>query len=141
MKVSLIIKEALNLLRATLPMTIEIQASLESKNDVVWADQVQIHQVVMNLCTNAYQVMQKTGGILSVSLEAIQIKADQNESTSHLQKGPYLLLTVQDTGTGMVPWVQARIVEPYFTTKVAGEGTGLGLSVVTRHRYSFGRCH
>jgi PAS domain S-box-containing protein len=129
-KVSLIIKEALNLLRATLPTTIEIQASLESKDDVVWADQVQIHQVLMNLCTNAYQVMQKTGGILSVSLEAVQIKANQNESTSRLQKGPYLLLTVQDTGTGMAPWVQARIFEPYFTTKVAGKGTGLGLSVV-----------
>jgi PAS domain S-box-containing protein len=130
-KVSFIVKEALELLRASLPTTIDIRTSFESTNDVVWADQVQIHQVVMNLCTNAYQAMQKRGGVLSVSLESIQIKATQNQSTARLQEGTYLLLTVKDTGTGMAPWVQARIFEPYFTTKGTGEGgTGLGLSVV-----------
>jgi two-component system cell cycle sensor histidine kinase/response regulator CckA len=129
-QLDLIIKEALNLLRATFPTTIEIRAHIESESGVILADPTQVHQVVMNLCTNAYQAMRKEAGVLEVSLEAVEVDAKLAKTQPDLHPGSYLRLSVRDTGPGLEPEVMKRIFEPYFTTKGPGEGTGLGLAVV-----------
>ena len=127
-QIHLIIKEALKLLRASLPSTIEINENIRAFGKVL-ADPTQIHQIMMNLCTNASHAMTEDGGELSVSL--LQVKAiDEPFVPRNLSPGPYLKLTVSDTGCGMMPDVISRIFEPYFTTKGIGKGTGLGLSMV-----------
>jgi len=130
--VSLIAKEVLKLLRSTLPATIEIQQDISSsfQSDIVLADPTQIHQVLLNLCTNAAHAMRTKGGVLSVKVAEIQTSATMIHDTPDLQFGPYVMLSVSDTGHGMDKATSERIFEPYFTTKVQGEGTGLGLSVV-----------
>jgi PAS domain S-box-containing protein len=123
-----IVKETLRFMRASLPTTIEIREHFEAVGMVV-ADPTQIHQVIMNLCTNAAHAMEPGGGVLEVLLTETTIdKAETpaNDATG----GRYVLLSVSDTGTGMPPEVQDRIFEPYFTTKPTGKGTGLGLAVV-----------
>jgi PAS domain S-box-containing protein len=126
-----LLKEALKFLRASLPSSIEIRQSIACDSDVVLADPTQIHQVVMNLCTNAGHAMRERGGVLSVALEA----ADLEESLimknyADLSPGRYVRLLVSDTGHGMSGEILEHIFEPYFTTKEKGEGTGLGLAVV-----------
>ncbi|HIJ91042.1 MAG: PAS domain-containing protein [Desulfobulbaceae bacterium] len=128
MQVSLIIKEALKMLRATLPTTITIKQNITSDGKVL-VDATQIHQVIMNLCTNAYHTMRETGGTLTVSLKEVAIEAEDYAS-ANLSPGNYLKLEVSDTGCGMDPKMQEKIFEPYFTTKKPGEGTGLGLAMV-----------
>jgi len=125
-----IIKEALKMLRASLPSTIEIQQNITAESGVILADPTQIHQIVMNLCTNAYQAMEETGGVLTVSLAEIEYEASGMGKDTELASGKYLQLTVSDTGQGMESHVMERIFDPYFTTKKPGEGTGLGLAVV-----------
>jgi PAS domain S-box-containing protein len=124
-QVKLIVKEVLKLLRATLPTTIDIRQDIQS-DSIVMADPIHIHQILMNLCTNASQAIQEKGGILEVSLADIEIDARDAD----LLPGTYLKLTVSDTGEGMTSEVMGRIFEPYFTTKGKGEGTGMGLAVV-----------
>jgi len=121
--------EALKLLRASLPTTIEIHQTIES-NSAVLADLTQIHQVVMNLCTNASHAMQEEGGRLEVSLADVEIDRDFAARHPGFLPGLYLQLSVKDTGHGMSPDVLNRIFDPFFTTKEKGEGTGMGLSVV-----------
>ncbi len=128
--IALIIKEALKLLRASLPTTIEIRQNIQSNLGTVLADPTQIHQVLMNLCTNASHSMRQEGGILNVSLEIITFDQDQKVYYPDLKPGEYFKLSVSDTGCGIPPDVLPRIFDPYFTTKEVGEGTGLGLSVV-----------
>ncbi len=130
LRISIIVKEALKLLRASLPTTIEIRRNLEADTQIVKADPTQIHQVLMNLCTNAAHAMRDTGGVLEVSLTTLDM--DEIMATAHpdLEAGPYLELKVADTGLGMSPEILERIFDPYFTTKEKGEGTGLGLAVV-----------
>jgi PAS domain S-box-containing protein len=125
-----IVKESLKLLRASLPATIEIRQDIGTDEAIVLADPTQIHQIIMNLCTNAAQAMRENGGILEVGLH--QVQADQDLCAAHpdLRPGPCVALTVGDTGCGMTQDVLDRIFEPYFTTKEKGEGTGLGLAVV-----------
>jgi signal transduction histidine kinase/CheY-like chemotaxis protein len=123
-----IIKEALKLLRASLPTTIDMNIELSSKEILVVADLTQIHQVIMNLCTNAGHAM-PDGGKLSVTLEMIWLDSQQEKCLT-LPSWFYGRLTVADTGIGMTPEVLERIFDPYFTTKAPGSGTGLGLSVV-----------
>jgi len=118
------------MLRASLPATIEIKQEITA-NGLVLADPTQIHQVIMNLCTNAYQAMRETGGVLGVSLMGVTIgEEDSKVASSELASGDYVLLEVSDSGNGMDHATLVRIFEPYFTTKATGEGTGLGLSVV-----------
>ena len=127
----LVIKEALKLLRASLPSTIEIREEISTECGAVLADPTQLHQIIMNLCTNAYQAMREKGGVLGVSLMKVTIGEEDNKvASSELAPGDYVLLEVSDTGCGMDHATMARIFEPYFTTKATGEGTGLGLSVV-----------
>ena len=125
-----IVKEALKLLRASLPTTIKIQQKIEKNTGVIKADPTQFHQVLMNLCTNAAHAMHEKDGVLKISLGNIDL--DQKDTARHpeLKPGPYLKLSVSDTGDGIQPEAQDRIFDPYFTTKEKGEGTGLGLAVV-----------
>jgi signal transduction histidine kinase/CheY-like chemotaxis protein len=128
-KLSRIVKEALKLLRPALPSTIEIKLALETESDIL-ADPTQLHQVVMNLCTNAYHAMQEDGGVLTVSLSEIFLDERTLALYAGLEKGTYLKLTIHDTGCGMDDACKERIFDPYFTTKDKNKGTGLGLSVV-----------
>lgn len=128
LQISLIIKEALKMLRASIPTTVEIRQDISSEGTVL-ADPSQIHQVIMNLCTNAYQAMGETGGILAVSLREITID-EKDEGYGELVPGRYLKFEVSDTGCGISSAIREKIFEPYFTTKKTGEGTGLGLAVV-----------
>ena len=126
-QIQFVLKEAYKLLRASLPATIEMRQRIDNDCPPVMADATQIHQVIMNLCTNAYHAMQKTGGSLTVSLEETHITDLEDPE---LDVGSYVHLRVSDTGTGIPPEIQTRIFEPYFTTKEKGEGTGLGLATV-----------
>jgi signal transduction histidine kinase/BarA-like signal transduction histidine kinase len=129
-QVSLIINETLKMLRASLPTTIEIQSKVDIDSGFVWADPSKLHQVVMNLCTNAYHAVRQTGGVLGVKLMESGVGDDLIETYPHLSPGPYLKLSISDNGHGMEAGVMERIFEPYFTTKGPGEGNGLGLAVV-----------
>lgn len=127
--VKLIVKEAIKLLRASLPSTIDIKLSIGS-DSMVMGDPTQIHQIIMNLCTNAGHAMQEHGGVLKVDLSNSKHNSEPTTHYPDLNPGHYLVLTVSDTGYGMPLEVLARIYDPFFTTKKKGEGTGMGLSVV-----------
>jgi len=130
LRVHFIVKEALKLLRASIPTSIEIQSELNEDCGPIKGDPTQIHQVVMNLCTNAYHAMAESGGTLKVSMEEIVIGIDDMLENIGMKYGPHVHLRVSDQGVGMEPAVLERIFEPYFTTKEPGKGTGLGLSVI-----------
>ncbi len=127
-----VVQEALKLLRPSLPTTIEIRSeiALSPENEVIFADQTEIHQVLMNLCANAAHAMRARGGVLLVRLSYLVVSDFQYSLHPDLEPGPYVCLSVSDTGDGIDPAVVDRIFDPYFTTKAIGEGTGLGLSVV-----------
>jgi len=125
-----ILKEPLKLLKASLPSTIEIKQDIESEDAMVMANATQIHQVVMNLCTNAAHAMREKGGTLFVSLTEVEVGPNRTTRNLDLNPGPYLKLTVSDTGVGIEPEIMKRIFDPYFTTKPLGEGTGMGLAIV-----------
>lgn len=129
-EVHVIIKEALKLLRATIPSTIEIKQQISPQCGYVMANPTQVHQVLMNLCTNAYHAMRETGGTLGVSLMPKEITSHDILKNINLRPGPYMMLEVSDTGVGMDKETISRVFEPYFTTKSKGEGTGMGMSVV-----------
>jgi two-component system cell cycle sensor histidine kinase/response regulator CckA len=130
LQLHLIIEEALKLIRAMLPATIEIHQDIIRESGTVLADPIQIHQVVMNLCSNAHHAMREKGGELRVSLASLEIGAAETGKYPELNPGSYLKLTVADTGHGMEPETIERIFDPYFTTKAREKGTGLGLAVV-----------
>ncbi|MGE0086724.1 MAG: PAS domain S-box protein [Desulfococcaceae bacterium] len=125
-----IIAEALKLLKAGLPSSIEIRQHIDSPCGPVFADPVQIHQIVMNLGTNAFHAMEKNGGILNVELREIFMGPDDVKHHTDMETGHYIRLMISDTGEGMDPFTMGRIFDPYFTTKKQGKGTGLGLAVV-----------
>lgn len=124
-----VINEAINLLRSSIPSTIEIEKELGSKSFSL-ADPTKMHQVIMNLCTNAYHAMRKTGGKLTISLKDIKIEKPKYLRDRIIPPGNYILLEVRDTGQGMDPLTIEKAFDPYFTTKKVGEGTGLGLAIV-----------
>lgn len=124
------VREALRLLRATLPSSIEIRQELTDDSGMILSDATQIHQVVVNLCTNAAQAMGEKGGVLEVRLDTCEIKEETPADVGVLRKGLYTRLSVRDTGCGISPAMLPSIFDPFFTTKEFGEGTGLGLSIV-----------
>ncbi|WP_300458913.1 cache domain-containing protein [Desulfobacula sp.] len=125
----LVVKEALKLLRSSIPTTIEISENIVS-TAMVLADPTQIHQVMMNLCTNAYHAMEKTGGILTIRVREREILNTTDIFSHVIPPGRYLELEIIDTGIGMDEETLSKAFDPYFTTKAAGKGTGLGLSLV-----------
>ena len=128
-KAYLQVKEALKLLRSSIPSTIEIKETIGTRS-MILADPTKIHQIVMNLCTNAYHAMMDKGGILKVSLKDIEISEPKHKGDKNIALGKYLQLQVSDTGHGMDNETLEKAFDPYFTTRRAGEGTGLGLALV-----------
>lgn len=129
LKIHLIIKEALKLIRSSIPTTIDIKIDIQS-NSMVMADPTQMHQVIMNLCTNAYHSMLETGGILSVRLQEVGIGQLMDQPVDLPGPSPYLKIEVKDTGHGMDKHTLGKAFDPYFTTKEVGRGTGFGLALV-----------
>jgi len=125
-----IVQEALGMVRATLPSSIEIQSVLAIDSAVIFADPTQIHQVIMNLCTNAEQAMREEGGVLSLAVTSVEVTEHSIHAFPEFKPVTYLQLSIQDSGKGMPCHVLDRIFEPFFTTKELGKGTGLGLAVV-----------
>lgn len=123
---SLIIKEAIKLLRATLPVTAELNQHIITGKTLIQADPTEIHQIITNLCTNAFHALPGEQGTITVGLDEISIPEDDHG----VKAGQYMQLTVSDTGCGMEPATLSNIFDPFFTTKEKGQGTGLGLSVV-----------
>ena len=125
-----LIKESVKFLRSSLPSTIEIRQHIDEHCGAIMADATQMHQVIVNLCTNAYHSMREQGGVLELTLNQVVLSPMDLDQFPGMEPGRYLHLSISDTGSGMTREVIERIFEPYFTTKEKGEGTGLGLSVV-----------
>jgi signal transduction histidine kinase len=125
-----LVKEALKLLRASIPSTIEIRAEISPEAGMIMADPTQIHQVLLNLCTNAVHAMEGGMGVLSIRLSPEVLDAAAARAAGDLPPGRYVKLTVADTGSGIDPAILDRIFEPFFSTKEKQKGTGLGLWVV-----------
>jgi PAS domain S-box-containing protein len=123
-------KDALKFLRSTIPSTVELKQRTTGGSLTVLSDPTTIHQVLINLGTNAAHAMRTTGGVMEVCLESVEIPRDRGSVPADLKPGPYVRMTVRDTGMGIDPAIMNRIFDPFFTTKAQGEGTGLGLSVV-----------
>lgn len=128
-RIQKILKEVLKLSRSTIPTNIEIQEDIDWKCGLVIADATQIHQVAMNLITNALHAIEEKNGKIVVTLKQIEFEKDEIPECS-LHSGKYIKLSITDNGTGISKSVQNKIFDPYFTTKQAGKGTGLGLAVV-----------
>ena len=128
-KIQHIIKEALKLVRSTIPTTIKIKQDIKTDCGVIKADPTQIHQIVMNLATNAYHAMEKTGGELNIRLNEIKL-GETDLFNPDIKAGTYACLRISDTGKGMNKELIEKIFDPFFTTKEKGKGTGMGLSVV-----------
>jgi PAS domain S-box-containing protein len=129
-KIQDVVEEAVRLLRATIPSTINIRVTTDPGCDRVMADSSQIHQVVLNLCTNAFQAMEKAGGSLVLELEQVMASEKVAKVYPALSEKECVRLTVRDSGPGMDDDTRERVFEPFFTTRSVGKGTGLGLSVV-----------
>jgi len=125
-----IARESLKMLRASIPSTVDIRHQIEEGALAVLADPSQIQQIIMNLCTNAAQVLEAEGGTLTFTMIGVALEGPMLTTTGPIPKGRYLRLQVSDTGPGISPDHLERIFDPFFTTKGVGEGTGLGLAVV-----------
>jgi PAS domain S-box-containing protein len=128
-QVSDVVQEAIALFEASLPRNIQIKTHIATEMALCMANPTQIHQIVMNLCTNAYQALRDQGGTLSVALKQTEIDRGISEVLD-IKPGCYLILSISDDGPGIASDIQDRIFDPFFTTKDKGEGTGLGLAVV-----------
>lgn len=124
-----IVKEVMKMLRPSLPSTIFIEQHIASSG-LILADPTHIHQILLNLCTNAFQAMETTGGRIVISLREVELSAADLQREPDVRPGRFVRLTVEDSGPGMAPEVQEKIFDPYFTTKEVGKGTGMGLSIV-----------
>ncbi|MEN8256911.1 MAG: PAS domain S-box protein [Thermodesulfobacteriota bacterium] len=125
-----LIKETLKMLRSSIPTTIEINDDIDSRCGSVLADPTQVHQILMNLCTNANHAMEETGGTLSIALKNVQIGKENQQPSLKIEPGEYIEMTVADTGSGIGPDIIEKIFDPYFTTKEIGRGTGMGLAII-----------
>jgi len=141
---AIIVKESLKLLRSSIPTTIAMRNDISSECGVIIADPTQVQQIVMNLCTNAFHAMESDGGAMLISLKRRELAAEDFREENGQTPGPYVVLSVRDSGTGIAPEVRERMFDPYFTTKEVGKGTGMGLAmihgIVTNHG-GFVRCH
>lgn len=126
----LIVKEAIKLLKVSIPSNIEVREDIDNKSDTVLADPTQMHQMIMNLCANAIHAMEGDGGVLEINLRVVGIDGSEASTNPSLDAGSYVLLSVSDTGCGISAEIMDRIFDPFFTTKEVGVGTGLGLAAV-----------
>jgi PAS domain S-box-containing protein len=126
---ALIVKETIKLLRASIPTTIAINQDIDMESDHILADPTQIHQILMNLGTNAFHAMEKNGGTLSISLNNEIVNHKDLLAEPSVRPGRFVRLMIADTGTGIKPELLEKIFEPYFTTKETGKGTGMGLAI------------
>ncbi len=124
------VDKAIAMLRPTLPSTIEFIQDIDTETGLIFADPTQIHQIMMNLCTNAFHAMEETGGRLEISLKEIDLSWQDMTHESEVDPGTFIQLSVCDSGPGMTQEVKDKIFDPYFTTKEVGKGTGMGLSIV-----------
>lgn len=129
-RVQSVTKEAIKLLRGSIPSSINISQEIDTECLPVLADPTSIHQIIMNLCTNAYHAMREKGNVITVRLSQVTIGEMEARRDPELSPGDYIRLEVHDEGHGMDAATQSRIFEPYFTTKERGEGTGLGLAII-----------
>jgi two-component system, cell cycle sensor histidine kinase and response regulator CckA len=129
-RVGLVVEEAVKFLRATIPTTIDIKTCNDEKSGAVLANTAELHQIVMNLCTNAVHAIEGKEGILQIDVQNTEIDHTQKDDFIGLDLGPYTRVSISDTGAGIHPEALERIFDPYFTTKEKGVGTGLGLAVV-----------
>ncbi len=129
-RIQSVAKEVLKFLRASIPSTVRIEEHLDPDAGFVNADPVQIHRIILNLCTNAYQAMPPQGGLITVRVDKVDLDEESTRRTPGLAPGPYVAVTVSDTGCGMDEHTMKRIFDPFFTTKEKGKGTGLGLATV-----------
>jgi signal transduction histidine kinase/ActR/RegA family two-component response regulator len=129
-KIDQIVVEVINLIKASLPRAIEIRKSIDSGIGIILADPVHIHQIIMNLCTNAIHAMKNRGGLLDIKVDSVLVDQKTTEKINNLKVGIYVRIRLSDTGHGMDRRTKDRIFEPFFTRKEVGSGTGLGLSVV-----------
>jgi len=129
-RVALVAREAIKFLRATIPATVEIKSRIDEKSGAILANSIELHQIIMNLCTNAVHAIGDNGGVLDIEVQDADIDHAEKNGFLDLEVGSYVRISVNDTGDGMHPDVMKRIFDPYFTTKEKGVGTGLGLAVV-----------
>jgi two-component system, cell cycle sensor histidine kinase and response regulator CckA len=129
-ELSAVVKEVLELLRASMPPSIEILTEFEAECPAIAGDQSQIHQILVNLCSNALEAMKDSGGVLRISVKRVWPDVDFTQKFPEMEMGPLVGLRVKDTGVGMGEATVERIFEPFYTTKTATGGTGLGLAVV-----------
>ena len=127
---AVLVKETVKLLRSSMPATIAIEQEIAADSGFILADPTQIHQILMNFCTNGFHAMEEQGGTLTVSLKGRTLTGDDLLSEPGVQPGEFVQLSIADTGCGIAPEVQEKIFEPYFTTKEIGKGTGMGLAIV-----------
>jgi PAS domain S-box-containing protein len=125
-----VVKETVQLLRASIPATVDMKLVLTATSDTVLASPVEIQQILMNLATNASIAMEQKGGTMEVSLADIDFEPDSPVFGPDVEPGEYIQLTVKDTGVGMEPGIMKRVFEPFFTTREVGKGSGMGLAVV-----------
>lgn len=125
-----VVNEVLKMLRSSIPSSIPIHADIDSECGVVLADPTQVHQIMVNLCTNASHAMEDTGGILQIQLKSIHIDNETELGPLTLEPGQYAELIISDTGCGIGPDIIDKIFDPYFTTKGQGKGTGMGLAII-----------
>jgi PAS domain S-box-containing protein len=130
LKPAIIIKETIKLLRASLPTTITILPAIDPDTAPILADPTQIHQLTMNLCTNAFHAMEEHGGTLSISLSNVNLIRSAPAGSEKESAENFVHLSIRDTGPGIPPDIRERIFDPYFTTKETGKGTGMGLAIV-----------
>ena len=124
-----IVNETIKLLRSSIPSTITIKQDVNMVCGLILADPTQLHQILMNLCTNAFHAMEENGGTLAISLNSKALNQNDLLHEPQLKPGNYIELSIEDTGTGIEPEVQKKIFDPYFTTKKTGKGTGMGLAI------------
>ena len=125
-----IIKELLKFLRSSIPTTIDIRQAISTQSATIMADPSQMHQTLINLCTNAVDAMEENPGVLEISMTDVELEQDDTALHHDMAPGEYIRLSVKDTGIGMESEVMERIFEPFFTTKAVGEGKGMGLAVI-----------
>jgi PAS domain S-box-containing protein len=129
-QVGMVVKEVVKFLRASIPTTIDLNCHLDEKAGSVLANSVELHQILMNLCTNAVHAIGGRAGAIEISVQRVEIRGAQKNAYPDLEPGAYVELAVKDSGQGIRPEIMERIFDPYFTTKEKGVGTGLGLAVV-----------